>query len=278
MDAHAPMSIREQCGLLGLSRSACYEECRPESAENLALMRRLDALHLEHPVYGSRKLASVLANAGLQVNRKRVGRLRRRMGIEASYPKTKTSEPGGGHRIYPCLLKGLAIKGPDEVWCAGIPCIPRPQGFRCLVAGMDWWSRCGRAWEIANTLESDFCARAWERALAQGRRAPDIANTDQGSQFTSAAHLEAVASAGAAVSLDGRGRWLDNRFSERRWRRVKYEDVSLRDYLDGPELGRGLGRWFADYNQSRPQPALNYACPEDGARNPEAHGARTMKG
>ena len=201
-------------------------------------MRRLDELHLEHPVYGSRKLASVLAKEGRLVNRKRMVRLLRRMGIEAIYPKPKTSTPGAGHRIYPYLLKGLEIQGPDEVWCADITYIPLRQGFMYLVAVMDWWSRCVLAWEISNTLESDFCLRAWERALAQGRRAPDISNTDQGSQFTSEAYIEAVESAGAAVSMDGRGRWIDNRFIERLWRSVKYEDVYLRDYLDGLDLGR----------------------------------------
>ena len=214
---------------------------------------------------------------GQLVNRKRVVRLLRLMGIEAIYPKTKTSEPGAGHRIYPYLLKGLEIKGPDEVWCADITYIPLQQGFMYLVAVMDWWSRCVLAWEISNTLESDFCVRAWEGALAQGRRTPDISNTDQGSQFTSEAYIEAVESAGAAVSMDGRGRWIDNRFIERLWRSVKYEDVYLRDYLDGLDLGRGLGQWFADYNESRPHQALNYACPGDVYRNPESHGARTMK-
>lgn len=277
VDEQEPMSIRDQCGLLGLSRSAYYYECAPESAENLALMRRLDELHLEHPVYGSRKLTKVLEQEGQLVNRKRVVRLLRLMGIEAIYPKTKTSEPGAGHRIYPYLLKGLEIKGPDEVWCADITYIPLQQGFMYLVAVMDWWSRCVLAWEISNTLESDFCVRAWERALAQGRRTPDISNTDQGSQFTSEAYIEAVESAGAAVSMDGRGRWIDNRFIERLWRSVKYEDVYLRDYLDGLDLGRGLGQWFADYNESRPHQALNYACPGDVYRNPESHGARTMK-
>ena len=252
VDEQEPISIRDQCGLLGLSRSAYYYECAPESAENLALMRRLDELHLEHPVYGSRKLTKVLEQEGQLVNRKRVVRLLRLMGIEAIYPKTKTSEPGAGHRIYPYLLKGLEIKGPDEVWCADITYIPLQQGFMYLVAVMDWWSRCVLAWEISNTLESDFCVRAWEGALAQGRRTPDISNTDQGSQFTSEAYIEAVESAGAAVSMDGRGRWIDNRFIERLWRSVKYEDVYLRDYLDGLDLGRGLGQWFADYNESRP--------------------------
>jgi putative transposase len=277
VDAQEPISLRDQCRLLGLARSSYYYECRPESAENLALMRRLDELHLKHPVYGSRKLAKVLEQEGQTVNRKRVLRLLRLMGIEAIHPKTRTSTPGTGHRIYPYLLKGLEIQGPDEVWCADITSIPLRQGFMYLVAVMDWWSRCVLAWEISNTLESDFCVRAWERALAQGRRTPDISNTDQGSQFTSEAYIEAVESAGASVSMDGRGRWIDNRFIERLWRSVKDEDVYLRDYLDGLELGRGLGKWFAEYNERRPHQALNYACPADVYRHPESHGARTMK-
>jgi putative transposase len=277
VDEQEPMSIRDQCGLLGISRSAYYYECRPESGENLELMRRLDELHLKHPVYGSRKLAKVLEQEGQRVNRKRVMRLLRLMGLEALHPKSRTSAPGAGHRIYPYLLKGLEIKGPDEVWCADITYIPLRQGFMYLVAVMDWWSRCVLAWEISNTLESDFGVRAWERALTQGRRAPDIANTDQGSQFTSEAYIEAVESAGASVSMDGRGRGIDNRFIERLWRSVKYEDVYLRDYLDGLELGGGLGKWFADYNESRPHQALNYARPADGYQNPESYGARTMK-
>lgn len=181
VDAQEPLSLREQCELLGLSRSSYYYECQPESAENLDLMRRLDELHLKHPVYGSRKLAVMLAREGHRVNRKRVVRLLGLMGIEAIHTKTRTSTPGAGHRIYPYLLKGLEIKGPDEVWCADITYIPLRQGFMYLVAVMDWWSRCVLAWEISNTLDSDFCVRAWERALRHGRRVPDIANTDQGS-------------------------------------------------------------------------------------------------
>jgi putative transposase len=277
VDEQEPMSIRDQCGLLGLSRSSYYHECQPERAENLELMRRLDELPLKHPVYGSRKRVKVLEQEGQVVNRKRVVRLLRRMGIEAIHPKSRTSTPSAGHRIYPYLLKGLEIQGPDEVWCADITCIPLRQGFMYLVAVMDWWSRCVLAWEISNTLESDFCVRAWERALAQGRRVPDISNTDQGSPFTSEAYLEAVESAGASVSMDGRGRWIDNRFIERLWRSVKYEEVYLRDYLDGLDLGRSLGKWFADYNESRPHQALNYACPADVYQHPESHGARSMK-
>lgn len=277
VDEEAPMSVRDQCALLGISRSGYYYEGQPESPENLALMRRLDELHLKHPVYGSRKLGKLLEREGMLVNRKRVRRLLQVMGIEAIYPKGRTSQPGLGHRIYPYLLKGLEITGPDQVWCSDITYIPLQQGFMYLVAVMDWWSRYVLAWEISNTMDSDFCVRAWERALSQGRRAPDISNTDQGSQFTSEAYIEAVESSGAAVSMDGRGRWIDNRFIERLWRSVKYEDVYVRDYLDGLELGRGLNSWFGEYNEFRPHQALNYGCPADVYKHPEAHGARPMK-
>lgn len=277
VDSGEALSLREQCALLGIARSGYYYECRPESPENLALMRQLDELHLAHPVYGSRRLGALLARAGQVVNRKRVARLLQVMGIQAIYPRTKTSAPGAGHRIYPYLLKGLAINGPDQVWCSDITYVPLQTGFMYLVAVMDWWSRYVLAWELSNTLDSDFCIRAWERALGAGRRAPDIANTDQGAQFTSAAYLEAVESVGASVSMDGRGRWMDNRMIERLWRSVKYEDIYLRDYLDGLELGRGLTRWFGEYNESRPHQALAYASPADVYRDPAAHGARPLK-
>jgi len=197
--------------------------------------------------------------------------------VEAIYPKGRTSAPGAGRRIYPYLLKGLEINGPDQVWCSDITYVPLQQGFIYLVAVMDWWSRQVLGWEISNTLESEFCIRAWERALAQGHRVPDIAHTDQGAQFTSQAYLEAVESSGAQVSMDGRGRWIDNRFIERLWRSVKYEDIYLQDYLDGLELGRGLSRWFTDYNELRPHQALGYATPGEVHRDPGAHGAQVRK-
>ena len=271
------MSIRDQCDVLGISRSGYYYECSPESSENLVIMSRLDKLHMDHPVYGSRRLVQMLEREGLFVNRKRVARLLGVMGIEAIYPRTRTSDAGVGHRIYPYLLKGLAIEGPNQVWCSDITYVPLQTGFMYLVAVMDWWSRYVLAWEISNTLDSDFCIRAWERALGAGSRVPDIANTDQGCQFTSEAYLEAVESAGVSVSMDGRGRWMDNRMIERLWRSVKYEDIYLRDYLDGLELGRGLARWFGEYNESRPHQSLNYATPGAVYRDPGAHGARPMK-
>ena len=240
-------------------------------------MRRLDELHLEHPVYGSRRLVVLLGREGQRVNRKRVSRLLRVMGIEAIYPRRWTSQPGIGHRLYPYLLEGLEISGPDQVWCSDITYVPMQKGFMYLVAVMDWWSRFVLAWALSNTLEPEFCVRAWEQALATGNRPPRISNTDQGAQFTSESFLEAVESAGVDVSMDGRGRWVDNRFIERLWRSVKYEDIYLQDSLDGLEAGRGLSRYFWHYNTERPHQALGNATPADLYRDPAAYGARPPK-
>ena len=198
------LSLQRQCELVAISRSGFYYEPVPESEENLALMRRLDELHLEHPVYGSRQLAAVLRREGREVNRKRVARLLQLMGVEVIYPKRNLSQPGEGHRIYPYLLEGLEISGPDQVWCSDITYVPMAYGFMYLVAVMDWWSRYVLAWELSNSLDSEFCIRAWTGALASGRQ-PLISNTDQGSQFTSEAYLDAVESAGVDVSMDGPG-------------------------------------------------------------------------
>ena len=258
---------------MGISRSGFYYEPVPESPENLALMRWLDELHLEHPVYGSRRLTVLLQRQGWEVNRKRVQRLLRLMGVEAIYPKRSLSQPGAGHRIYPYLLAGLEISGPDQVWCSDITYVPMASGFLYLVALMDWWSRYVVAWELSNSLDSEFCIRAWSTALATGRQ-PLISNTDQGRQFTSEAFLEAVEAAGVDVSMDGRGRWIDNRFIERLWRSVKQEDIYLQDYADGLTAHRGLARWFADYNTLRPHQALGYATPAELYHSPESYGAK----
>ena len=196
-------------------------------------MRQLDELHLEYPVYGSRRLAVLLGRRGFAVNRKRVVRLLGVMGIEAIYPRRQLSRPGEGHEIYPYLLKDLEISGPNQVWCSDITYIPMQYGFMYLVAVMDWWSRYVLAWGLSNTMDSEFCIRAWEQALGEAGVAPLICNTDQGSQFTSPGFVDAVQSAGVEVSMDGRGRWMDNRFIERLWRSRKYEDVYLNDYGDG---------------------------------------------
>ena len=268
------VSVRHQCELLGFCRSSYYYQCQPETAENLSLMRRLDELHLEHPVYGSRKLTVLLRQEGLGVNRKRVVRLLRLMGIEAIYAKPRTSLPEPGHQIYPYLLRDLEVTGPDQVWCSDITYVPMATGFMYLVAVMDWWSRYVLGWRLSNTLEAAFCVDAWEAALRAGRQAPLISNTDQGSQFTAPMFIDAVESAGVDVSMDGRGRWIDNRFIERLWRSAKYEDIYLQDYGDGLAAGRGLGRWFDGYNQARPHQALGYATPAEVYFDPGAHGAQ----
>jgi putative transposase len=259
---------------LEISRGGYYYEPCPESDENLALMRQLDELHLEYPAFGSRRLVVMLQRRGCPVNRKRVARLLRVMGLEAIYPRCHLSQPGEGHEIYPYLLRGLEINGPNQVWCSDITYLPMQYGFMYLVAVMDWWSRYVLSWSLSNTMESEFCIRAWEQALAQAGRAPLISNTDQGSQFTSPGFIDAVQSAGVEVSMDGRGRWMDNRFIERLWRSVKYEDVYPNDYGDGLAAGRGLGRWFDDYNQSRPHQSLGYATPCEWYRSPESYGGK----
>ena len=269
----AELSIRRQCELVDVSRSGFYYEPCVETEENLALMRLLDEMHMARPVYGSRRLTVLVNREGWKVNRKRVARLLRLMGVEALYPKRSLSQPGEGHRIYPYLLKDLEICGPDQVWCSDITYVPMASGFMYLVATMDWWSRCVLAWELSNTLDSEFCIRSWERALETGRR-PLISNTDQGCQFTSEAYLEAVESAGVDVSMDGRGRWIDNRFIERLWRSAKQEEIYLQDYANGLDAHRGLSRWFLDYNGVRPHQALGNATPGELYNSPESYGAK----
>jgi putative transposase len=267
------LSLRRQCELVGISRSGYYHEPCPETAENLALMRQLDELHLAHPVYGSRRLMVLLRRAGQEVNRKRVVRLLQVMGIQAVYPRRSLSQPREGHRIYPYLLEGLEITGPDQVWCSDITYVPMAYGFMFLTVTMDWWSRYVLGWELSNSRESEYCIRAWEQALATGHT-PLISNTDQGSEFTSEAYLDAVESAGVDVSMDGRGRWLDNRFMERLWRSVKYEDIYLQDYSDGLIAHRGLNGWFREYNTERPHQALGNATPAEWYFSPESYGAK----
>jgi putative transposase len=270
------LSLRRQCELVGISRSGFYYEPVSESEENLALMRKLDEMHLKHVVYGSRRLTVLLRRQGHAVNRKRVARLLQVMGLETVYPKRHLSGAAEGHRIYPYLLKGLEISGPDQVWCSDITYVPMANGFMYLVAIMDWWSRYVVGWELSNSLESEFCIRAWNQALSRGRT-PLIANTDQGSQFTSEAYLEAVESAGVDVSMDGRGRWIDNRFIERLWRSVKQENIYVQDYSDGLSAQRGLARWFEEYNEERPHQGLGDATPAELYKSPESYGAKPAK-
>lgn len=217
-------------------------------------MRRLDELYLESPFYGSRRMAVTL-----QVNRKRIQRLMRLLGIEALYPKPRLSQPGPGHRIYPYLLRELTIERPNQVWCADITYVPMRRGFLYLVAVMDWYSRYVLSWEISTTLDSGFCVEALERALVLG--CPSIFNTDQGSQFTSTDFTDVLTWRGIAISMDGRGRWMDNVFIERLWRSIKYELIYPGDFGDGHELAKAINGYFAFYNHRRPHQALSYRTP-----------------
>jgi putative transposase len=240
--------------LLGLARSTRYYAAQVESEKNLALMRRIDEQYLRTPFYGSRKLAEVLG-----VNRKRVQRLMRRMGLESIYPKRRTTRPAPGHTIYPYLLRDLEITRPDQVWSSDITYVPLRRGFLYLVAVMDWFSRYVLSWRLSNTLEGSFCTEALEEALVIGR--PEIFNTDQGSQFTANGFTSRLGTRGIAISMDGRGRALDNVFVERLWRTVKYEEVYLRDYADGWEAEKSLGAYFEFYRVERIHQSLGYRTP-----------------
>jgi putative transposase len=251
--------VRRQCELLGLNRSSLYYEPAVETAENLRLMRRIDEQYTACPFYGSRRMAAWLVHQGEVVNRKRVQRLMRLMGLEAIYPKPRLSVAGRGHRIYPYLLRDVRIKRPDQVWSTDITYVPLACGFMYLAATIDWFSRYVIAWRLSNTLDGSFCLDMLKEALSKGR--PEVFNTDQGVQFTAEAWVQRLESAGVAVSMDGRGRCLDNVFVERLWRSVKYEDIYLRGYEGVPELERGLGHYFAFYNEERLHQALDYRTP-----------------
>jgi putative transposase len=233
----------------------------PTSPEELALMRRIDELHLKYPFYGSRKLSHDLRGEGREANRKRVQRLMRLMGLEAMAPKPKTSEPHPENPIYPYLLRGLAISKANQVWATDITYIPMKTGFVYLVAIMDWYSRRVLSWRLSNTLDSSFCVDALEEALAAFGQ-PEIFNTDQGAQFTSDAFTTVLRSRGIAISMDGKGRCLDNVFVERLWRSLKYEEVYLHVYDSVAEARAGIGRYLGFYNGRRPHQALGYQTPD----------------
>jgi putative transposase len=254
------LSVRRQCELLNLARSGVYRPRAAPSAEDLELMRRIDELHLELPFYGSRRMTFELNREGRGVNRKRVRRLMRVMGIEALAPRPGTSKAAPGHKIYPYLLRGLTITQPNHVWACDITYIPMANGFLYLVAIMDWASRAVLAWRLSNTMDTRFCVEALEEAL-QRHGKPRIFNTDQGAQFTSAAFTGKLEAAGVAISMDGRGRFLDNIFVERLWRSIKYEEVHLKAYADGREARAGIGAWMSFYNHRRPHQAMDNQTP-----------------
>jgi putative transposase len=255
------LSVSQQCELLDLSRSSYYYEPAKESAENLALMALMDKEYTARPFRGSRGMRAWLKRAGQEVNRKRVQRLMRLMGLEAVYPKPRLSVGGVGHRVYPYLLRNVSIERVNQVWSTDITYIPMPNGFMYLTAVIDWYSRYVLAWRLSNTLDVGFCLEALEEALSQG--CPEVFNTDQGVQFTSATFTGRVEAAGAKVSMDGKGRCLDNVFVERLWRTVKYEYV----YLWRPEavsvLATGLKTYLGYYNEERTHQSLEDRTPAE---------------
>lgn len=271
--AHETLSIRRQCQLLGLARGSWYYEPAAETAENLALMRQIDQLYLKRPYFGSRRLGDEL-----NVNRKRVQRLMRVMGLEAIYPKPRTTVRNPEHKIYPYLLRNVEVVRPNQVWSTDITYIPLRGGFLYLTVILDWYSRYVLTWRLSNSLDRGFCIEALEEALLGGQ--PEIFNTDQGVQFTSVAFTGCLAARGVAISMDGRGRALDNVFVERLWRTVKYEEVYLKDYEDAWHAEASLREYFDFYCHDRRHQALNRRTPADvygvGRRNSNATRVRNV--
>ena len=256
---HPNFSIREQCELLDLNRSTYYYDLQPESEYNQLLMNLIDEQYTKTPFYGSLRLTAWLRRQGHRVNRKRVQRLMGLMGISAIYPTKNTSQPREGHKIYPYLLQDIELCRPNQVWSTDITYIRLSEGFLYLVAILDWFSRYVLAWALSNTLDVHFCLEALKDALTKGH--PDIFNTDQGSQFTSDNFTGVLLENGVQISMDGRGRALDNIFVERLWRSVKYENVYLNNYESAKDAYRGLGEYFAFYNNERPHQSLGYRTP-----------------
>jgi putative transposase len=256
------ISVSRQCELLGLSRSSYYYEAAPVSDEDLDLMRRIDELYMDYPFFGSRRMAEMIGRQlERSINRKRMQRLMRIMDIQAIYPKPNTSKPAPGHKVFPYLLRDLPIVRPNHVWSCDITYIPLEGGFAYLMAVIDWYSRLVLSWKLSNTMTSDFCIEALESALSLGQ--PVIFNTDQGSQFTSDDFTKILTRRGIAVSMDGKGRALDNIFIERLWRSVKYEDVYVKGYRKIPEADEGLAQYFEFYNEVRPHQSLSYLTPSE---------------
>ena len=259
---HKQLSLVRQCTLLNISRASVYYRPVSTRAEDLELMARMDRQYLKTPFYGSRRMKAWLLAEGYLVSRSKVRRLMRLMGLEAIYRRPNTSKPAPGHRVYPYLLKGVDVKGVnrvDQVWAADITYIPMAQGFLYLVAIMDWHSRHVLAWKLSNTMDTDFCVTALEAALGKGR--PEVFNTDQGAQFTSDAFTQTLQERGIRVSMDGKGRYLDNIFVERLWRSIKYEEVYLKAYQTVAEARVGINAYLEFYNRRRPHQSLGYRTP-----------------
>ena len=257
------ISVRRQCELLGISRSTVDYQRVKEKESDREIKRLLDKIYLQDPCLGSRRLVTILnRDYSRKVNRKRLRRLRREMGHETIWCQPRTTRCEETHQKYPYLLRNLTIERPNQVWCADITYIPMAQGHAYLCAVMDWHSRKVLGWEVSNTMDIGLCLKALEKAKAKAGRSPEIFNTDQGSQFTSKEWIDKLKGLGVRISMDGKGRWMDNVFIERLWRSLKYEDIYLRDYGTIPELGEGLKRWFARYNTWRPHQALGNLTPD----------------
>ena len=272
---HPALSTVRQCALLDMSRSCLYYRPRGTSSQDLALMKEIDRQYLATPFYGSRRMKVWLGRQGYQVNRKRVQRLMRTMGLAAIYRRPRTSKPAPGHKIYPYLLRGMEITRPNQVWAADITYIPMAKGFLYLVAIMDWSSRCVLAWRLSNTLDADFCVEALREALSRGK--PEVFNTDQGGQFTGEAFTGLLEQHGVKISMDGKGRYSDNIFVERLWRSVKYEEVYLKAYSGGREAKAGIYAYFHFYNTQRPHQALGYRTPAEVFNGDSAETTGHMK-
>jgi len=262
IDRTHPLPVTRQARLLGLSRSSVYYEPVPVNATDLALMAAMDEIHMKLPFYGIRRIRGELADRGFAVGRQHVATLMRTMGMQALYPKRRLSAPHPGHKVYPYLLRGMDVTAAGQVWCADITYLPMARGFCYLVAIMDWASRRVLSFRLSNTLDASFCIEALEEAL-QRYQAPEIFNTDQGSQFTSEGFTGTLLSRGVAISMDGRGRWMDNVFIERLWRSVKYEEVYLKGYENIPEARRELTAYFDFYNHRRRHQGLADRTPDE---------------
>jgi putative transposase len=261
IDRTHELPVIRQCQLLDLARSTAYYQPVPVSEADLLLMRRIDELHLKWPFLGARRLRALLRAEGCEVGRKHVATLMRELGIATLYRKPKTSTPGAAHRVYPYLLRDLAIERPNQVWATDITYIPMAKGFLYLVAIMDWASRRVLTWRTSNTLTADFCVTALEEAIAR-YGTPEIFNSDQGAQFTSQQFTQVLDAKGIRISMDGRGRWVDNVFVERLWRSLKYEEVYLNAYGSIPEANRNIASYFDFYNRVRPHQGLGSLTPD----------------
>jgi putative transposase len=261
---HPELSIRRQCELLGVNRNRLTPAPEKTTEEDLRIMRQMDEIHLREPCFGARRMSVVLGrDHGLPVNRKRAGRLMRLMGLRPCWPGPRTSLPGRGHKVFPYLLRDLEVTRPNQVWCADITYVPMACGYCYLMAVMDWYSRKVLGWAVSTTMDVGLCLEAFRMALRVAGCAPEIMNTDQGSQFTCAEWIGAMeAHPGLRISMDGKGRWVDNVFIERLWWSVKYEDIYLRAYGTLRELERGVGEWFNRYNSYRPHAALGGLTPD----------------